>query len=120
MKKNRGNDYLLLQGSEACVRGALLAGCRFFAGYPITPATEIMELMSWELPRVGGTFIRLLHDRWIDENIDQVHVTVAESRHDQVRRAFEPVGFLTVAHEIDRYGPGRTEYVMTCLPLGQC
>ncbi|QZT57122.1 GNAT family N-acetyltransferase [Mycolicibacterium austroafricanum] len=69
---------------------------------------------------VGGTFIRLLHDRWIDENIDQVHVTVAESRHDQVRRAFEPVGFLTVAHEIDRYGPGRTEYVMTCLPLGQC
>jgi len=59
MKKNRRNEYLLLQGSEACVRGALLAGCRFFAGYPITPATEIMELMSWELPEAGGVFIQM-------------------------------------------------------------
>jgi len=50
---------LLLQGNEACVRGALLAGCRFYAGYPITPATEIMELMARELPGVGGTFIQM-------------------------------------------------------------
>lgn len=65
---------------------------------------------------VGGAFIRFLHHRWVRERIDQVHVTVAGRHHGQVQRAFEPVGFLTVAHEIDRYGPGRDEYVMTCLP----
>ena len=41
---------VLLQGNEACVEGALMAGCRFYAGYPITPATEIMELMAQKLP----------------------------------------------------------------------
>lgn len=50
---------VLLQGNEACVQGALLAGCRFYAGYPITPATEIMELMSQELPKVGGVFVQM-------------------------------------------------------------
>lgn len=50
---------MLLQGSDACVRGALLAGCRFYAGYPITPATEIMELMSVRLPQAGGTFMQM-------------------------------------------------------------
>jgi len=50
---------LLLQGNEACVRGALMAGCRFYAGYPITPATEIMELMAREMPGVGGVFIQM-------------------------------------------------------------
>ncbi len=49
----------LLQGNEAVVAGALAAGCRFFAGYPITPATEISEAMSWRLPAVGGTFIQM-------------------------------------------------------------
>ena len=50
---------LLLQGSEACVRGALAAGCRFYAGYPITPATEIMESMSRQLPKAGGMFVQM-------------------------------------------------------------
>jgi len=50
---------VLLQGNEACVKGALMAGCRFFAGYPITPATEIMEIMAWELPKAGGVFIQM-------------------------------------------------------------
>jgi 2-oxoglutarate ferredoxin oxidoreductase subunit alpha len=50
---------ILLQGNEACVQGALMAGCRFFAGYPITPATEIMEGMARELPKVGGTFVQM-------------------------------------------------------------
>jgi 2-oxoglutarate ferredoxin oxidoreductase subunit alpha len=50
---------LLLQGNEAMVEGALAAGCRFFAGYPITPATEISEVMSWRLPALGGTFIQM-------------------------------------------------------------
>jgi 2-oxoglutarate/2-oxoacid ferredoxin oxidoreductase subunit alpha len=49
----------LLQGNDAVVEGALAAGCRFFAGYPITPATEISEVMSVRLPAVGGTFIQM-------------------------------------------------------------
>jgi 2-oxoglutarate ferredoxin oxidoreductase subunit alpha len=49
----------LLQGNEACARGALAAGCRFFGGYPITPSTEIAELLARELPRVGGKFIQM-------------------------------------------------------------
>jgi 2-oxoglutarate ferredoxin oxidoreductase subunit alpha len=56
--KSRGQP-LLLQGNEAMVEGALAAGCRFFAGYPITPATEISEAMSFRLPAVGGTFIQM-------------------------------------------------------------
>jgi 2-oxoglutarate ferredoxin oxidoreductase subunit alpha len=50
---------VLLQGNEAMVEGALAAGCTFFAGYPITPATEISEVMSVKLPAMGGTFIQM-------------------------------------------------------------
>jgi len=46
-------------GNEACVEGALAAGCRFFAGYPITPANEISEILSERLPGVGGTFMQM-------------------------------------------------------------
>lgn len=49
----------LLQGNEAIVQGALAAGCRFFAGYPITPASEIAEQLSIKLPAVNGTFIQM-------------------------------------------------------------
>lgn len=49
----------LLQGNEACVEGALAAGMRFFAGYPITPSTEIAELCAARLPKVGGKFIQM-------------------------------------------------------------
>ena len=49
----------LMQGNEAIGWGALAAGCRFFAGYPITPSTEIAELLSRELPKVGGKFIQM-------------------------------------------------------------
>jgi 2-oxoglutarate ferredoxin oxidoreductase subunit alpha len=48
-----------ITGDEACAEGALAAGCRFFAGYPITPATEIAEHMAARLPDVGGTFIQM-------------------------------------------------------------
>ena len=54
-----GKKQLFAQGDEAYAYGALLAGCRFFAGYPITPATEAAEVMSLLLPRVGGTFIQM-------------------------------------------------------------
>jgi len=50
---------LLLQGNEAMAEGAIAAGCRFFAGYPITPASEISERMSHRLPQVDGTFIQM-------------------------------------------------------------
>ena len=50
---------VLLQGNEACVAGALMAGCRFYAGYPITPATEIMEIMAEKMPGAGGVFIQM-------------------------------------------------------------
>jgi 2-oxoglutarate ferredoxin oxidoreductase subunit alpha len=49
----------LLQGNEACARGALAAGCRFYAGYPITPSSEIAEEMARLLPGVGGVFVQM-------------------------------------------------------------
>lgn len=52
-------ESLLISGNEACVEGALAAGVGFFAGYPITPATEIAEGLSTRLPAVGGTFIQM-------------------------------------------------------------
>ncbi|WP_296987310.1 2-oxoacid:acceptor oxidoreductase subunit alpha [Desulfovibrio piger] len=52
-------EIRFVQGNEACVRGALYAGVRFFAGYPITPSTEIAEHLSEELPRVGGRFVQM-------------------------------------------------------------
>ncbi len=48
-----------LNGDVACAEGAICAGCRFFAGYPITPATEIAERMSERLFQVGGTYIQM-------------------------------------------------------------
>ena len=59
MKRKEPGRQLLLQGNEAIVEGALAAGCRFFAGYPITPATEISEVMSYRLPAQDGTFIQM-------------------------------------------------------------
>jgi 2-oxoglutarate ferredoxin oxidoreductase subunit alpha len=55
----KGKDLRLLQGNECCAEAAILAGCRFFAGYPITPSTEIAELLSEKLPQVGGHFIQM-------------------------------------------------------------
>ena len=50
---------VLMQGNEAVARGAVDAGINFFAGYPITPSTEITEFMSRELPRRGGVFLQM-------------------------------------------------------------
>ncbi|MCK5177261.1 MAG: 2-oxoacid:acceptor oxidoreductase family protein, partial [Candidatus Aenigmarchaeota archaeon] len=49
---------LIMSGCEAMALGALVAGCRFYAGYPITPATEIMEFLAKEMPRLGGNVIQ--------------------------------------------------------------
>jgi 2-oxoglutarate/2-oxoacid ferredoxin oxidoreductase subunit alpha len=48
-----------MHGDHACAEGALAAGCNFFAGYPITPSTEIAERLSDRLPEVGGVFIQM-------------------------------------------------------------
>lgn len=50
---------VLMQGNEACVEGAIAAGMRLYAGYPITPSTEIAEVSALRLPQVGGTFIQM-------------------------------------------------------------
>lgn len=48
----------LMKGNEAIAEAAIRGGCRFYAGYPITPQNEIPEYMSWRLPQVGGHFIQ--------------------------------------------------------------
>jgi 2-oxoglutarate ferredoxin oxidoreductase subunit alpha len=54
-----GANIKFLQGNEACVEAAIYAGLDFFAGYPITPSTEIAEHLSYRLPAVGGRFIQM-------------------------------------------------------------
>lgn len=49
----------LMQGNEACIMGAIRAGLRFYAGYPITPSTEIAELASEEMPKLGGVYLQM-------------------------------------------------------------
>ena len=53
------NTYEIMTGNEACTHAAIAAGMRFFAGYPITPATEIAELSSEWLPKVGGKYMQM-------------------------------------------------------------
>jgi len=55
----RSGRKVIYQGNEACAKAAIYAGCRFFAGYPITPSTEIIELMSSEMVNAGGNFIQM-------------------------------------------------------------
>lgn len=54
-----GRNVQFLQGDMACVYGGILAGCSFFGGYPITPATEIAEGMARLLPKVGGMYLQM-------------------------------------------------------------
>ena len=56
---DKQKNVQLMQGNEAVVEGAIAAGVRFFAGYPITPSTEILEQISVRLPQVGGKFIQM-------------------------------------------------------------
>jgi len=51
-------EKLVIAGNQALAIGALAAGCRFYAGYPITPATDIMEFLAKELPKVGGAVVQ--------------------------------------------------------------
>ena len=51
------NGRALMEGSEALARASIAAGCRFFAGYPMTPFTEVLEHFARLLPEVGGTCV---------------------------------------------------------------
>lgn len=53
------NNKKLIQGNQACALGAIKAGMKFCAGYPITPASEIAEILAEELPKAGGKFIQM-------------------------------------------------------------
>ncbi len=58
--KKKKNKEIFALGNEAVVEGALLAGCDFYAGYPITPSSEIMEIMAQRLPRIpNGSFVQM-------------------------------------------------------------
>ncbi|HUT85873.1 MAG TPA: 3-methyl-2-oxobutanoate dehydrogenase subunit VorB, partial [Elusimicrobiales bacterium] len=52
------SEKMLMKGNEALAVGAVRAGCRFFAGYPITPQNEVPEYLSWKLPEIGGSFVQ--------------------------------------------------------------
>ena len=56
---DESSSFQFMLGNHAVVEGAIAAGCRFFAGYPITPASEIVERMSERMPEVGGRFIQM-------------------------------------------------------------
>jgi 2-oxoglutarate ferredoxin oxidoreductase subunit alpha len=58
-KTDLPSGWYFLQGNEACAEGAIRAGCRFYAGYPITPSSETMERMAQRLVQVGGAFIQM-------------------------------------------------------------
>ena len=51
-------EKILIKGNEALAEGAVRGGCRFYAGYPITPQSEILEWMAWRLPELGGNFVQ--------------------------------------------------------------
>jgi 2-oxoglutarate ferredoxin oxidoreductase subunit alpha len=59
VKSSLSASWYFMQGDEACAEGAIAAGCRFYAGYPITPASEIMIRMVQRLAEVGGSFIQM-------------------------------------------------------------
>jgi len=56
---NQKPNIRMMQGNSACAEGAIAAGCRFFAGYPITPSSEIAEDLAVKLPAIGGSFIQM-------------------------------------------------------------
>ncbi len=59
MKDSEHKRIKIMTGNEACAEAAIIAGMRFFAGYPITPSSEIAEILSKRLPEIGGVFIQM-------------------------------------------------------------
>lgn len=59
LEYTKTDPKLIMTGNDAIAFGALWAGCRFFAGYPITPSTEVMQWLAIHMPRYGGTVIQV-------------------------------------------------------------
>jgi len=57
-RPRENDERLIISGNQALAIGAIAAGCRFYAGYPITPASDIMEFLAAEFPKIGGTMIQ--------------------------------------------------------------
>jgi 2-oxoglutarate ferredoxin oxidoreductase subunit alpha len=57
--EKKENDNILISGNEICAISAIYSGCRFFSGYPITPATEILEFLSKFMPKFGGVILQV-------------------------------------------------------------
>jgi len=68
-----GESKLFVTGNDVLALGALAAGCRFFSGYPITPATEFLEFMAKNLPKLGGVFVQA------EDEISAVNLAVGAS-----------------------------------------
>jgi 2-oxoglutarate ferredoxin oxidoreductase subunit alpha len=68
-----GREGFLLSGNEAIAIGAIIAGCRFYAGYPITPATEIMELLIMHMPKYQGVAIQ------VEDEIAAINMAIGAS-----------------------------------------
>src|SRR5450756_1498637 len=58
-RSRMSEKMVLMQGNEAVAEGAIAAGVRFYAGYPITPSSEIAEIMAKRMPQIGGTFMQM-------------------------------------------------------------
>jgi 2-oxoglutarate/2-oxoacid ferredoxin oxidoreductase subunit alpha len=69
----RSGERRLLQGNEAICEGAIAAGVRFYAGYPITPCTEIAEQMSIRQPQVGGVYLQM------EDEVGSIHAIIGAS-----------------------------------------
>lgn len=72
-KSDISSDFTFILGNHAVAEGAIVAGCRFFAGYPITPASEIAERISVRMPEVGGRFIQM------EDELGSIYATIGAS-----------------------------------------
>jgi len=68
------NDYVLLNGDEAIGMGAIAAGCRFYAGYPITPATDVMEYLTGRIDQYGGKVVQA------EDELAAINMTLGAAR----------------------------------------
>ncbi|MCP4289675.1 MAG: 2-oxoacid:acceptor oxidoreductase subunit alpha, partial [Gammaproteobacteria bacterium] len=59
MTSQTKSEIRSLSGNDIIAEAAIAAGCRFFAGYPITPSSEVAAVMARELPKVGGVFLQM-------------------------------------------------------------
>jgi 2-oxoglutarate ferredoxin oxidoreductase subunit alpha len=72
-KDVESTEYRFILGNHSVAEGAIFAGCRFFAGYPITPASEIAERISVRMPEVGGRFIQM------EDELGSIYATIGAS-----------------------------------------